>query len=301
MTCCRASIRYLAAGITLFICAAVTPAMHAADAESSIAVASTTSTDNSGLLAYLLPEFTAETGINVRVIVVGTGQAMRIGRNGDADVLLVHHAPSEIEFVEGGYGVARFPVMYNDFVLVGPAADPVGIRGEGDIAKALTQIAATRSVFVSRGDDSGTHSKEQELWRAAEIDPTGHSGKWYRESGSGMGVTLNIASAMDGYALSDRATWMKFANKGTLEILVEGDQRLFNPYSAILVNPRRHPHINKDDGQRFIDWLASERGQKLIADYRIMDAQAFFPDARAVKRDHAAVGDDEPGISGDRP
>ena len=286
----RSSIRRLTAILAILACIVVAPASHAADAGARINVASTTSTDNSGLLAYLLPEFTAETSIDVRVIVVGTGQAMRIGRNGDADVLLVHHEPSEIEFVADGYGVARIPVMYNDFVLVGPAADPAGIAGRTNVADALLRIAYTSQPFVSRGDESGTHSKERELWRAADFDATEHSGKWYRESGSGMGATLNIASGIDGYTLSDRATWMKFANKGTLKILVEGDERLFNPYSAILVNPRRHAHVRAAEGQAFVDWLTSDRGQGAIGAYRIAGVQAFFPDAQRVMPGETASG-----------
>lgn len=242
-----------------------------------ITVASTTSTDNSGLLEYLLPEFTEQTGIGVRVIAVGTGQAMRIGRNGDADVLLVHHAPSEIEFIEQGYGVVRTPVMHNDFVLVGPSADPAGVHGERDVTAALVRIGTGRHSFVSRGDDSGTHSRERQLWQATDIDPTAGSGEWYLETGTGQGATLNIASAIDGYALTDRATWMKLANKGALQILVEGDTRLYNPYTAILVNPRRHPHVRADAGQAFIDWLVSHRGQALIGAYRIAGKPAFFP------------------------
>lgn len=278
----RSSISHAAITVATLACVSGTPILPAAAAKPTITVASTTSTDNSGLLAYLLPKFSAQTGIEVRVIAVGTGQAMRIGRNGDADVLLVHHAPSEIEFVEKGYGSARVPVMHNDFVLVGPAADPAGIRGNRDIANALTRIAATRQPFVSRGDDSGTHSKERELWRAADLDPTRDSGRWYLETGSGQGATLNIASAMDAYTLTDRATWMKTANKGALGILVDGDERLFNPYSAILVNPRLHPHVQADAGQTFIDWLVSDRGQTLIGDYRIEGEKAFFPDAGRV-------------------
>jgi len=244
-----------------------------------ITVASTTSTENSGLFGFLLPAFTEQTGIEVRVVAVGTGQALRIAMNGDADVLFVHHRASEEQFVAEGYGVKRYPVMHNDFVIVGPAADPAGVRGMTDAAAALASIAKDGQPFASRGDDSGTHKKEMSLWSAAGVDPTGDSGSWYRETGSGMGATLNTASGMDAYALTDRATWIKFGNKGNLELLVEGDPRLFNPYGVILVNPDRFPHVKAKEGQQFIDWLISEQGQNRIAAYRIDGQPAFFPDA----------------------
>jgi len=244
-----------------------------------ITVASTTSTENSGLFGFLLPVFTEQTGIEVRVVAVGTGQALRIAMNGDADVLFVHHRASEEQFVAEGYGVKRYPVMHNDFVIVGPAADPAGVRGMTDAAAALASIAKDGQPFASRGDDSGTHKKEMSLWSAAGVDPTGDSGSWYRETGSGMGATLNTASGMDAYALTDRATWIKFGNKGNLELLVEGDPRLFNPYGVILVNPDRFPHVKAKEGQQFIDWLISEQGQNRIAAYRIDGQPAFFPDA----------------------
>ncbi len=248
----------------------------------AITLASTTSTENSGLFDHLLPRFTAATGIAVRVVAVGTGQALRMARNGDADVLLVHHRPSEEAFVAEGYGVRRHDVMVNDFVLVGPRADPAGVRGLDDAAAALAQIAGARAPFASRGDDSGTHKKERDLWAAAGLDPSaGPSADrgWYRETGSGMGATLNAAAGMGAYALSDRATWLAFQNKGDLEVLVEGDPRLFNPYGVILVNPARHPHVHAREGQAFIDWLVSDDGQAAIAAYRLDGRQLFFPNA----------------------
>ena len=244
-----------------------------------ITVASTTSTQNSGLFGYLLPRFTAATGIEVNVVAVGTGQAIRIATNGDADVLLVHHEASERRFVAEGLGIARHPVMHNDFVLVGPAADPAGIGGMDDVAAALRRIGDAGQVFVSRGDDSGTHKKELELWQVTGFDPRPASGAWYREAGSGMGATLNTAGAMDGYTLTDRASWASFGNKGDLRILVEGDARLHNPYTAIVVNPARHPHVRAPEAQAFIDWLTSQEGQALIAAYRVDGQQLFFPDA----------------------
>ncbi len=248
--------------------------------ERVITLASTTSTENSGLFAHLLPQFTRATGIEVRVIAVGTGQALRIARNGDADVLLVHHRASEERFVAEGYGVKRHDVMYNDFVLVGPGADPAGVRGQTDAAQALARIARAPALFASRGDDSGTHKKERDLWAAAGIDPVEASGAWYRETGSGMGATLNATVGMGAYALADRATWLAFRNKGDLEVLVEGDERLFNPYGVILVNPGKQPHVNARDGQAFIDWLVSEPGQSAIAAFRGNDRQLFFPSAK---------------------
>ncbi len=245
-----------------------------------VTLASTTSTENSGLLAHLLPRFTRATGIDVRVIAVGTGQALRIARNGDADVLLVHHRASEERFVAEGYGVKRHDVMYNDFVLVGPIGDPAGVRGQTDAAQALARIADSESIFASRGDDSGTHKKERDLWAAADREPRDASGTWYRETGSGMGATLNAAAGMGAYALADRATWLAFRNKGDLEVLVEGDPRLFNPYGAILVNPAKHPHVNARDGQAFINWLVSEPGHSAIAAFRVDGRQVFFPSAK---------------------
>ena len=253
----------------------------AVGAEQFITVASTTSTRNSGLFDAILPRFTKRTGIAVRVVAVGTGQAIRLARNGDADVLFVHHRESEEKFVAEGYGVKRFDVMYNDFVLVGPKTDPAGIRGLEDATEALRRISAHQAIFASRGDDSGTHKKELDLWAAARIDARKASGSWYRETGSGMGATLNTASEMNAHALSDRATWLKFANKGDLVVLVEGDARLFNPYGVILVDPRRHPHVKAELGQRFIDWLISKEGQAAIDAYRVEGRQAFFANAGA--------------------
>ena len=245
----------------------------------SITVASTTSTQNSGLFDWLLPQFTEATGIEVQVVAVGTGQAIRIATNGDADVLLVHHEASERKFVADGLGLARHPVMHNDFVLVGPASDAAGIRGMNDVAAALRRIGESESIFVSRGDDSGTHKKELELWATSGFDPRPASGNWYREAGSGMGATLNTAAAMGGYTLSDRGSWVSFGNKGAIEILVEGDQRLHNPYSAIVVNPERHPHVHVREAQAFVDWLTSTRGQAAIAAFRVDGQQLFFPGA----------------------
>lgn len=244
-----------------------------------ITVASTTSTRNSGLFDRILPEFGAHTGIDVRVVAVGTGQAIRMARNGDADVLFVHHRASEEAFVADGFGVARHDVMYNDFVVVGPREDPSGINGIRDVVQALKSVAKSQSMFVSRGDDSGTNKKERELWRAAGIDASAASGAWYRELGSGMGATLNAAAAMGAYTLTDRGTWLSFANRRDLTILSEGDERLFNPYGVILVNPHRHPHVKARQGQAFIDWLISGDGQRAIADHTIDGHQLFFPNA----------------------
>ncbi len=248
-----------------------------ADDDRFITVASTTSTENSGLLADILPRFTADTGIEVRVIALGTGQAIRVARNGDADVLLVHHTASEEQFVADGFGVERYQVMHNDFVIVGPASDPAGIGEMANAGAALARIAEKKAVFASRGDDSGTHKKELLLWQAAKINPAEASGTWYRETGSGMGATLNAASGMNAYALTDRATWIRFGNKGDLVIHVQGDKRLFNPYGVILVNSGKHPHVKSDDGQVFIDWLVGESGQRAIAAYRIEGQPAYFP------------------------
>ena len=244
-----------------------------------ITLASTTSTQNSGLFGHLLPLFTKKTGIKVRVVAVGTGQAIRLAQNGDADVLFVHHRASEEKFVEDGFGVKRLDVMYNDFVLVGPAGDPARVRRTEDVVRALSKIAGAGAVFTSRSDDSGTHKKELALWQAAGVDVAAKSGAWYRETGAGMGATLNTASAMNAYALSDRATWLKFRNKGALKILVEGDKRLNNQYGVILVNPKRHPHVKAFHGQVFIDWVLSAEGQAAIGFYRIEGRQAFFPNA----------------------
>jgi tungstate transport system substrate-binding protein len=246
-----------------------------------ITVASTTSTENSGLFGHLLPIFQEKTGIEVRVVAVGTGQAIELARNGDADVLFVHHKPSEEKFVADGFGVERHEVMYNDFVIVGPAADPAGIKGDKDVVDAMRKIAAAAASFASRGDDSGTHKAELALWHEAGVDVAGASGTWYRETGSGMGPTLNTAAGMDAYALTDRGTWLSFDNRQNLAILVEGDPRLFNQYGIILVNPAKHPHVKAEFGQTFIDWVLSDEGQDAIGAFKINGQQAFFPNAKA--------------------
>jgi tungstate transport system substrate-binding protein len=246
----------------------------------SIVVASTTSTQDSGLFDHLLPLFKAKTGIDVKVISQGTGQALDTGRRGDADVVFVHARPQEERFVADGFGVKRLAVMYNDFILIGPNSDPAGVKGSKDIVAALTAIRTKAAPFVSRGDKSGTHAAELALWKAAGIDIAGaDKGPWYREIGQGMGAALNTASAMNGYVLSDRGTWLSFKNRGELGIIVEGDKRLFNQYGVMLVNPDKHAHVKKDMGQAFIDWLISSEGQKAIADYKINGQQLFFPNA----------------------
>lgn len=250
-----------------------------ADAAESIIVQSTTSTQNSGLLDYLLPKFTDKTGIEVHVVAVGTGQALKNARNGDGDVLLVHAKPAEEKFIADGYGVKRFDLMYNDFVIVGPKSDPAGLHGMKDVTAALTKLANAKATFASRGDDSGTNKKEMRLWKETGIDPTKASGQWYRETGSGMGATLNAAAGMGAYTMSDRATWIAFKNKGDLEIMVQGDPRLFNQYGVILVNPEKFPHVKAKQGQAFIDWLLSPDGQKTIAAYKRDGQQLFFPNA----------------------
>ncbi len=242
-----------------------------------IIVASTTSTEQSGLFDYLLPIFEEERGIDVRVIAQGTGQALDTARRGNADVVFVHAPAAEEKFVAEGEGVERFEVMYNDFVIVGPADDPAGVKGMGDASDALARIAAAKTNFASRGDDSGTHQKELQLWKEAGVEP---SGDWYKETGSGMGPTLNTSSELPAYTLTDRGTWISFENKGPLEILVEGDTGLFNQYEVILVNPEKHPHAKQEDGQAFIDWLVSAEGQEAIAAYRIGGQQLFYPNAK---------------------
>ncbi|MGQ0548005.1 MAG: substrate-binding domain-containing protein [Betaproteobacteria bacterium] len=244
-----------------------------------ITVASTTSTEQSGLFKHLLPIFEKRTGIQVRVVALGTGQALDMGRRGDADVVFVHARPLEEKFVAEGFGVKRFEVMYNDFILVGPKADPAKVGGGKDIVSAFRKILQTRSPFASRGDKSGTHFAEVQLWKAAGIDPAKDKGSWYRETGSGMGPTLNTASGMNAYALADRGTWLSFKNRGDLVISVEGDKRLFNQYGVILVSPAKHAHVKKDMGQAFIDWLISSEGQDAIAGYKIDRQQLFFPNA----------------------
>lgn len=254
--------------------AAVALASPPARAQRFITVASTTSTEQSGLFSVLLPAFRRATGIEARIVAVGTGQALDLGRRGDADVVFVHDREAEERFVAEGFGVKRFPVMYNDFVVVGPKSDPAGVKGD-DVARALERIAAVRAPFVSRADNSGTHAAELRYWKAAGIGQP--KGTWYRETGSGMGPTLNTAAGMGGYALADRGTWLNFRNRGDLVILVEGDTRLFNQYGVTLVNPARHAHVKKDAGQKFVDWLISPAGQAAIAGYRIDGEQLFFP------------------------
>ena len=262
------------AGVAMASLAAVAQA-----ADEFIVVQSTTSTQNSGLYEYLLPIYEKKSGVEVRVVAVGTGQAIKNAMNGDGDVLLVHAKSAEEKFVADGFGVKRFDLMYNDFVVVGPAADPAGIAGSSDIVSALGTIAEGGNIFVSRGDDSGTHKKELSLWREARIEPASASGGWYLESGSGMGATLNIAVGMDGYTLTDRATWISFGNKQDYDVVVEGDPNLFNQYGVILINPEVCPNANSTDGQIFIDWLLSDTGQDAISAHQIDGQQLFFPNA----------------------
>jgi len=249
-------------------------------ADRYIVVQSTTSTQNSGLLDYLLPIFTAKTGIEVRVVAVGTGQAIKNAANGDGDVLLVHAKAAEEKFVAEGFGVKRFDLMYNDFVIVGPPADPAGVEGSTDVVAALQKIAETSAPFASRADDSGTHKAEMKLWKEAGIDPTAASGGWYRETGSGMGQTLNTGIGMGAYVLTDRATWVAFGNKGDYGIAVEGDARLFNQYGVILVNKDKLANVKADLGQAFVDWLISKEGQDAIAGFEVEGQQLFFPNAK---------------------
>jgi tungstate transport system substrate-binding protein len=245
-----------------------------------ITVASTTSTEQSGLFKHLLPIFEKKTGTQVRVVALGTGQALDLARRGDADVVFVHARPLEEKFVAEGHGVQRFEVMYNDFLLVGPGSDPARVGGTRDIVAALEKIKAAQAPFTSRGDKSGTHFAEVELWKAAGTDISKEKGPWYRETGSGMGPTLNTASGMNAYALTDRGTWLSFKNRGDLVIAVEGDQRLFNQYGVMLVNPAKHPQVKKELGQAFVDWVISTEGQEAIADYKINGEQLFFPNAK---------------------
>jgi len=247
--------------------------------ERAITVASTTSTEQSGLFGDLLPRFTAATGIGVKVVAVGTGQALDIGRRGDADVVFVHDKPAEQKFLSEGFGVKRYDVMYNDFVVIGPKADPAHIAGGKDVAEALRKIAETRAAFVSRGDRSGTHEAELRLWKEAGINLASAKGDWYREIGQGMGAALNMASSSNAYLLSDRGTWLSFRNRGELAVLTEGDRRLFNQYGVMLVNPAKHAGVKAGDGQAFIDWLISPEGQKTIAGYKVGGEQLFFPNA----------------------
>jgi tungstate transport system substrate-binding protein len=260
----------------LLILAGVTPALAQ---NQSIVVASTTSTQDSGLFDYILPLFEKEAGIDVKIVAQGTGQALDTGRRGDADVVFVHAKAQEEEFIQEGFGVKRSDVMYNDFVLIGPKSDPAGVSGTTDIAAALVEIEAKEASFVSRGDRSGTHSAELRLWKDAGVDIETAKGPWYKDIGQGMGAALNSASAMDAYVLSDRGTWLSFKNRGDLVIVVEGDKRLFNQYGVMLVNPEKYPDVKAEAGQIFIDWLIAPEGQKAIGAYKIDGQQLFFPNA----------------------
>ncbi|MCB1423493.1 MAG: substrate-binding domain-containing protein [Nitratireductor sp.] len=262
----------IAAAMTVTLAVAGTAAAQ----DKSILVQSTTSTANSGLYDHLLPMFTGKSGITVNVVAVGTGQAIKNAQNCDADVLLVHAKASEEKFVSEGYGVQRFDLMYNDFVIVGPAADPAGVKGMNDVKAALTKLAEAKAPFASRGDDSGTHKKEMSLWKAAGIEP---GGEWYRSTGSGMGATLNAGVGMGAYVMTDRATWISFGNKGDYEIAVEGDEAMFNQYGVILVNPEKCSSVKQAEGQAFIDWLLSAEGQNAIRAYQVDGQQLFFPNA----------------------
>jgi tungstate transport system substrate-binding protein len=273
----RRRLLAFAAATGLFAAAlAFTPAALAQDR--FIVMASTTSTEQSGLFTQLLPAFTQATGITVRVVAVGTGQALDTGRRGDADLVFVHDQVAEEKFVAEGFGLQRRPVMYNDFVLIGPKADPAGTRGK-DIAAALQKLAAQGSAFISRGDKSGTHAAELRYWKTAGVDMAKAKPAGYKECGCGMGPALNIASSSNAYVLADRGTWLNFKNRGDLAILVEGDQRLFNQYGVMVVNPAKHPHVKKDLAQAFADWIVAPAGQAAIAAYKIGGEQLFFPNA----------------------
>jgi tungstate transport system substrate-binding protein len=264
----------------LLLSVALLAALPALAQDKFIVVASTTSTEQSGLFGYLLPVFQKKTGIQVRVVALGTGQALDLARRGDADVVFVHARSAEEKFLAEGHGVRRFDVMYNDFVLIGPKSDPAKIAGGRDILEGLKKIKAASAPFVSRGDNSGTHIAELDLWKLAGIDIAREKGSWYRDTGQGMGPALNTAAAMNAYILSDRGTWISFKNRGELAIAVEGDKRLFNQYGVMLVNPDKHPNVKKDLGQAFVDWVISPEGQKTIAEYKIGGEQLFFPNAK---------------------
>jgi tungstate transport system substrate-binding protein len=253
--------------------------VNASAQDRAITVASTTSTEQSGLFGYLLPRFTEATGIGVKVVAVGTGQALDIGRRGDADVVFVHDHVAEDKFMSEGQCVKRYDVMYNDFIIVGPKTDPAHISGDKDVADALRKIATAKAPFISRGDRSGTHEAELRLWKIAGVDVAAAKGDWYREIGQGMGPALNMASSSSAYLLSDRGTWLSFKNKGDLAVLTEGDKRLFNQYGVMLVNPEKHPTVKAKDGQAFVDWLISSKGQETIAGYKVGGEQLFFPNA----------------------
>ena len=264
----------------LLLLLALLAALPAIAQEKFIVVASTTSTEQSGLFGHILPVFQKKTGIQVRVVALGTGQALDLARRGDADVVFVHARSAEEKFLAEGHGVRRFEVMYNDFVLIGPRSDPAKVSGGRDILGALKKIKAASAPFVSRGDRSGTHIAELDLWKQAGIDIATEKGSWYRDTGQGMGPALNTAAAMDAYILADRGTWISFKNRGELAIAVEGDKRLFNQYGVMLVNPTKHPNVKKDLGQAFVDWVISPEGRKTIAEYKIGGEQLFFPNAK---------------------
>ena len=274
------ALKRILGAVALATLAAVAAAPSAQAQDKSIVVASTTSTEQSGLFGHILPEFTKKTGIAVKVVALGTGQALDTGRRGDADVVFVHDRVAEDKFVAEGFGVERRDVMYNDFVLIGPKADPAKVAGGKDVAAALKRIAGAQAPFVSRGDKSGTHAAELRYFKDAGVDPTTGRGGWYRETGSGMGPALNTASSMNAYILADRGTWLSFKNRGDLAIVVEGDQKLFNPYGVMLVNPAKHPHVKKAEGMAFIDWIVSPEGQASIASYKVGGEQLFFPSAK---------------------
>ncbi|HEY8555529.1 MAG TPA: extracellular solute-binding protein [Burkholderiales bacterium] len=275
MAVSRRRVAYLFAAAAAALTAGAPPGAGAQD--KFITVASTTSTEQSGLFKHLLPIFEKKTGIDVRVVAVGTGQALDMGRRGDADIVFVHDEAAELKFVQEGYGVDRKRVMYNDFVIIGPKSDPAGIKDTKDVLKALQRIAAAKAPFVSRADKSGTHAAELRYWKAAGIDIEKQKGPWYKETGSGMGPALNTASSLNAYILADRGTWLNFKNRGELAILVEGDKRLFNQYGIMLVNPAKHPHVKKELAKQFIDWVVSPEGQQAIAAYKIGGEQLFFP------------------------
>jgi tungstate transport system substrate-binding protein len=267
-------------GLTRVVIALLLLALPAAAQDKFITLASTTSTEQSGLFGHILPRFTQKTGIQVRVVALGTGQALAVGQRGDADVMLVHDPEAERAFVAAGHGVEHRQVMYNDFVIIGPGADPAGVAGLRDVTEALKRIADKEAPFVSRGDNSGTHAAEKRLWQMAALQPWADQKSWYRETGSGMGPALNTASGMDAYILSDRGTWLAFKNRATLKILSEGDVRLFNQYGVMLVNPARHAHVKRDLGMEFVTWITSAEGQQAVAAYRIEGESLFFPNAK---------------------
>ena len=286
----RAATRAAVAAVGIAVAGAALPSLAA---ERPVVVASTTSTEVSGLFELILPRFTAETGIRIQAVAVGTGQAIGLAKRGDADVLFVHDRTSEEAFVAGGDGVERFEVMHNEFLLVGPKDDPAAIRGGRDAAEALRKIAESRSPFASRGDDSGTHKAELRLWQAAGIDPVPASGTWYRETGAGQGATINTAAGMNAYVLVDRGTWLATGNRGDLETLVAGDARLHNPYGIILVNPKKHPHVRAKDGQAFIDWILSTAGQAAVGSLQRRGVRLFTPAAQRLVPAGKRIGRNE--------